>query len=261
MKNNDFLPVQGWMYKMQLTDKQRAIYAHIWSYSRDGRNVCRSTAKELAEWADCQERNAKYIIRKLEDRGLIRHKVIRTVKKTWTEFWAVLPENAITPDRGSKEKIEWAGRAKVCPTERAAECPTERATDCPTNTVSIYSRNKRNKTGCCNKRASARRTTTTTGFLFDEEILNIPHSERFFLDAWEKLLREPQWQGKTPGQLQQQLDIFAPCDPEVCCYSIELAIRRGWNFIEDPTKIMCEDMDKFYAFADQLHAREEEGRK
>lgn len=91
--------------------------------------------------------------------------------------------------------------------------------------------------------------------------MNIPHSERFFLDAWEKLLREPQWQGKTPGQLQQQLDIFAPCDPEVCCYSIELAIRRGWNFIEDPTKIMCEDMDKFYAFADQLHAREEEGRK
>lgn len=273
MKDNDFLPIQGWMYKMQLTDKQRAIYAHIWSYSRDGRNVCRSTAKELAEWADCQERNAKYIIRQLEDRGLIRHKVIRTVKKTWTEFWAVLPENAITPDRGSKEKIEWAGRAKVCPTERAAECPTERATDCPTNTVSIYSRNKRNKTGGGKNNARSRaKKTTTTGFLFENDesglapgnptILALPFAEPYFVDAWQKLVRQPKWSGKSPEALQLTLDAFAETgDPVLSAFCCIKAIENDWPKITDPSKIGLDDQEQLESFADKCTgiARKEGG--
>lgn len=254
----DLLILHDWMLGLGLTESEERVYALIYGYTHDGQNRYRATAGSIAEWLHCSERTAQRIVRGLEDKGLLAHEIISwsngRIGGVMTEFWTIDPTEAAAP--AGKEKITWKRRGVATRMSRGGN---------DTDVVTPYKGTTRNKynSGCGgkNKRASARRTTTTTGFLFDEEILNIPHSERFFLDAWEKLLREPKWQGKTPGQLQQQLDIFAPCDPEVCCYSIELAIRRGWDFIEDPTKIMCEDMDKFYTFADQLHAREEEGRK
>lgn len=260
MRNEDYIVIQGWMYQIPLTARQRVIYAIIWGFSRDGRSVFRGTANNLAEWAGCQRRQAMNIIRQLEDLGLVDHRVVSIPKKgrrpggCMSEFWAILPEDATRPEM--KDRIDWAGRGKVVQSVSKIAQPGS-ATDCTTPIRST--RNKYISGGCGkNTTRSRAKTTTTTGFLFSEDILQIPYEADYFLEAWKRLLREPQWQGKTPGQLQQQLDRFRDCgDVEACCYSIDVAIRRGWDFIDNPTQIACDDDDKFHAFVQAMHDRGE----
>ena len=264
MKAEEYIVIQGWMYQLPLTEKQRVIYALVWGYSRDGRSVCRASAKQLAEWAGCQERNAKYLIRQLEDLGLVDHRIVSVPQKgrrpggRISEFWAVLQEDATRPE--TKDRIDWVGRSKVGQNMSQIARPG-RATDCTTpynSSNSIHA-----LSGCCGKNNARRarsKTTTTTGFLFEEEILSLPFEEDYFREAWQALLREPQWQGKTPGQLEQQLQRFRDCgDVEICCYAIDVAIRRGWDFIDNPTQIGIEDGDKTDAFVMNLRARQEGG--
>lgn len=258
MKAEEYIVIQGWMYAMDLTDKQRLAYAIIWGYSRDGRSVCRTTAKQLAEWLDCKQRNAQYIVRQLEDMGLIGHEVVTVSARrghpagVMTDFWAVLPEQAEKPEK--KARIDWAGRAKV--TQRIAQ--PGYATDCATPLIGT-TRNKYISGGCGKNSARSRaKTTTTTGFLFENEFLNIPFGEDFFLDAWKKLLKQPKWAGKTPEALQIVLDRFALTnDPVLSAFCCIKAIERDWATIADPSKIGLEDQDQLLAYNDTIKARKE----
>ena len=269
MRNEDYIVTQGWMYDIPLTDKQRTIYALIWGYSRDGRSCWRGTAKDLAEWAGCQERNAKYIVRQLEDRGLIAHNVVAwsngVIGGTRSEFWAILPDNAAAPGKGNKGRINWTGKGKGVG-QRIAR--GGRATDCPTpytDSSSIYTSGGGGKN---NARSRAKKTTTTTGFLFENTesgpepgktaIVELPFKEPYFREAWEALLRQPKWIGKSPEALQLTLDAFAAIDdPVVAAFCCRKAIENNWAKITDPAKIALDDNDQLLAFSDALLAREE----
>lgn len=272
MKAEEYLVIQGWMYALDLTDKQRLAYAIIWGYSRDGRSVCRTTAKQLAEWLDCKQRNAQYIVRQLEDMGLIGHEVVTVSARrghpagVMTDFWAVLPEQAEKPEK--KARIDWAGRAKV--TQRVAQ--PGYATDCVTTLIGTT--RKKYISGGCGKnsaRSRAKKTTTTTGFLFENSDtgqqagnplpLTLPFEEVYFREAWEMLLRQPAWAGKSPEALAIQLEEFQECgDPVLATYCIRLAIKKGWSDIKDIQAIFTADMDQVLAFADVCNARREEGK-
>ena len=165
MRPEDYTVIQGWMYSLDLTDKQRIAYAIIWGYSRDGRSVCRTTAKQLAEWLDCSVRHAQRIVNELEDRGLIGHEVVAVSARrghsagVMTDFWAVLPEDAAKPEKTAR--IDWAGRGKV--TTRMSQPGYD------TDVVTPYkgSNNQKHLTGGGEKNARSRaKDTTTTGFLF-----------------------------------------------------------------------------------------------
>ena len=139
MKTTDFIHIGSWMVGLGLTDKQLLLYALIWNTSKSGSGLFKGTASYIAEWLGCTERNVKKIIRQLEDLGLIQHEVIRTVKRTYTIFWAIDPDEAQAPEKGSKAKIDWIGRTPKFPTGRERKFPIEREPQFPTEDVSIYS--------------------------------------------------------------------------------------------------------------------------
>ena len=268
MRNEDYIVIQGWMENLGLTEKELKVYAMIWGFSRDGFSRMRGTARYIAEWARCEVRHAQRIVRALEDKGLINHEVV-----TWsngkkggvlTEFWAVLPEDQAAPAPGTKKKVAWTAKEVggydmdvVRGLRHGGRNPHTSS-----NTIQTLSCG-----GCKNTARSRAKKTTTTGFLFengsgltpgDPTLLSLPFDERYFVEGWERLMREPRWQGKTPGQLELQLERFRDTgDPEVCAYCMDLAIRRGWDFIEDPSGTAAADHDKFMAFCDAIRAREE----
>lgn len=97
------------MLPMKLTDKQRLAYALVWSYSRGQKGYYAGTARDIADWLSCSVRNAQYIIRQLEDLGLLRHRVIQCDKGVRSLFWAIEPEEAQAPGKGEKNDIPWSG--------------------------------------------------------------------------------------------------------------------------------------------------------
>lgn len=133
------------MLGLGLTDKQLLLYALIWNTSKNGSGLFKGTAPYIAEWLGCTDRNVKKIVRQLEDRGLIAHEVIRTVKKTYTIFWAIDPDKAKAPEKGNKAKIDWIGRTPKFPTEKDHKFPTGREPEFPTDKVSIYSQDSNTK--------------------------------------------------------------------------------------------------------------------
>lgn len=132
MRNDDYIVIQGWMIDLELTDKQLRLYAIIRGYSRDGRSRMRATATHLGKWLKCTERNAKKLIRQLEDMGLVAHEVVATAKGRISEFWAIAPESAEAAPSGAKTKIKWAGkRARKSRGDREPEFPTPSGTGVP----------------------------------------------------------------------------------------------------------------------------------
>jgi len=131
--------------------------------------------------------------------------------------------------------------------------------DVPTpKAVSIYSQDRNiHKCGGGNKSARdrAKTTTTTTGFLFendelsgltpgDPQLLRLPWTGKPFVEAWAMLLRQPKWCGKTPEALQITLDTLEmSCDPDEATYVVRLAISKGWDSIKDPAIIITKDFD------------------
>lgn len=268
MRNEDYVVIQGWMANLGLTDKQLKVYALIWGFSRDGFSRMRGSARYIADWAGCATRHAQRIIRTLEDLGLVAHEVV-----TWsngkkggvvTEFWAILPEDQAAPAPGTKEGICWASKERGGYDMEVVRGSRHGGRNPHTGS------NSKDILSCGGGKNTARSRalgTTTTGFLFENEngltpggptLLSLPFEERYFVEGWERLMREPKWQGKTPGQLELQLERFRDTgDPEVCAYCMDLAIRRGWDFIEDPSGTAAADHDKFMAYCDTLRAREE----
>ncbi|MCR5071184.1 MAG: helix-turn-helix domain-containing protein [Bacteroidales bacterium] len=271
MKHEDYIVIQAWMLELGLTDKQLLTYAMIWGYSRDGVSRFRGTARYIAEWIGCTDRHAKRIIRELEDRGLVAHEVTRTMKSTYTSFWAVLPEDAQQLESGSRPKIDWIGRDARVPIGGDISVPIGGDISVPTD-ILVYNTNSRNIKKCGGKNSARRaQTTTTTGFLFDEDDNGLtaetpaqpalPYSEPYFIEAWEALLKQPRWNEKTPEALKLTLDSLASVyDPVIATYCCRLAIQRGWSFIDNPQVIYETDEQKVLAFADQLRAQEEGAR-
>jgi len=263
IRNEDYLPIQGWMRSLDLTDKQLLIYALIWSYSRDGRSCWRGTAKHLAAWAGCKERNAKYIIRQLEDKGFVGHDVV-----TWSngrkggvrsEFWAVTPDKIADPIRGTRTKISWIGREGQ-PIARGGS-----ATDCPTPYKGIKPTNIYPCGGGKNTTRSRAKGTTTTGFLFENngtglaagESLSLPYTEVYFREAWDRLLRQPAWAAKTTDALELELRTLGDvADAIIAAYCCELAVKKGWDTIKDPAKVYADDIEQVEAYGETCHARE-----
>lgn len=272
MKNEDYIVIQGWMYGIPLTATQRVVYAIIWGFSRDGRSVFRGTAKMIAEWAGCTDRNAKYIIRQLEDLGLIDHRVVSIPKKgrraggVMSEFWAILPEDAQHPEK--KDRIEWAGRRKVGKNVSQISLP-QREADFPTPHISTTRNKYISGGGGKNKRVPARNSTTTTGFLFENEgtglapgepqVLRLPFEESFFRETWAALLRQPKWSGKTPEALQIVLDrLAATGDCYIATWCCMKAIEKGWDTIKDPQAIADADWDAMIAWSNVADQKEKE---
>lgn len=269
IRNEDFLPIQGWMRSLNLTDKQLLIYALIWSYSRDGRSCWRGTAKDLGDWAGCKDRNAKYIIRQLEDMGLVGHDVV-----SWTngrkggvrsEFWAVTPDKVADSVKGSRTRINWTGKGKGVG-QRIAR--GGRAKDCPTPlTVSRYSNNS-SCGGKYNARTRAKKTTTT-GFLFENDEsglapgldlaqLSLPYEQTWFVDAVKLLLQQPAWTSKSAAAVQIVLDdLGALNDDMAATYICRLAVRREWDDISNARKIADDDAEKISAYAGEVYAHQE----
>ena len=255
------------MRSLNLTDKQEKLYALIWKVTNSGAGQFTGTAKYVAEWIGCKERQAKKIIRQLEDRGLLAHEVVRTIKKTYTIFWSIDPEDAKIPEKGSKEKIDWIGRTPKCPTDRARKYPTERAPECPTDNISIYSRN-RNKKSSGGERITRSRAkgTTTTGFLFENngsglaagKSISLPYEQGYFREAWERLLRQPAWAAKTADALELELRTLGDVqDAIIAAYCCELAVKKGWDTIKDPAKVYEDDIEQVETFGEICKAREE----
>ena len=158
MRNEDYIVIQGWMLDLELTDKQLRLYAIIWGYSRDGRSRMRATANHIAEWLKCTERNAKKLIRQLEDMGLVAHEVVATAKGRVSEFWAIPPVDASTPPAGAKTKIKWRGKRRgdrelEFPTHSVPEFPTPKGSSNIENTTSTKSNNKNSREDACDSAA------------------------------------------------------------------------------------------------------------
>lgn len=260
MRREDYLPIQAWMRGIGLTDKQLLIYALIYSYSRDGRSCWRGTAKHLAEWADCSVRNAQKIVRQLEDMGLVGHDVV-----AWSngrkggvrsEFWAFLPEHIAQHDpearKASRTRINWAGRGRGL-TNRSSQGGYVPEFVTPYNGIKVF-KDISCGGGKYNARSRAKDTTTTTGFLFENNgaglapgeapKLQLPWKGKPFVEAWEMLLQQPKWREKTPEALQVQLNLLALTeDPDGATHVVRLAISKGWDWIKDPAGTISQDYD------------------
>lgn len=248
MKVTDFIITPDWMLNLQLTDKQEKLYALIWGYSRNGRSRWRGTSRELATWLRCSERHAKRLVHELENLGFISHEVIRTTRKTWTEFWAVLPDEAHGPRQ--RVKIDWRGRDMHVTMGRDTDVTMGRDIHVPTDKVVISSRDrsiKRNGGGKNSAPGRARTTTTTTGFLFEDIELPFQDDEHaeIFNDAWAKLRRQPKWHDKTPDALQIVLERLAATNDSLqaawCCLK---AVEKGWDTIKDPFQMYLDDEEE-----------------
>lgn len=108
----DYVVIQAWQRDLGLPDKLEKLYAMIWNISKDGRSRMRATSGYIAEWCHCSQRHAKRMIYALEDMGLVAHEVVYDRRKgcNVTEFWAIVPEDAEHPEKGSKKKISWTGK-------------------------------------------------------------------------------------------------------------------------------------------------------
>lgn len=270
------LQIHDWMLSLGLTEKQERVYALIYGYSQDGMSRMRGTAASIAEWLHCTQRNAQYILRQLEDRGLIAHEVVVVPKSpkhpggVLTEFWAVDPDEATAPDKGKKGRIPWKGSRRGLRNEM--DFVTHYETDFVTPLISTTRNKYISRGGGKNKRVPARNSTTTTGFLFENEgtgltpgepqVLSLPFEESYFADAWAKLLRQPKWSGKTPEALQIILDRLAvPGDAYIATWCCLKAIEKGWDTIKDPQAIADADWDAIQAWMDVVYQQEKAKKK
>lgn len=259
------LIIYDWMCDLGLTDKQQKLYALIYGYSQDGMSRMTGTAGSIAAWLGCKERNAQYLLRQLEDMGLIRHCVVRTVRKTWTEFWAVLPEDAVRPEKGTKGKIGWADNAKFCVTDYAENCAIGYAKDCVTDKRVISSRDrsiKRSGGGGKNSAPGrAKTTTTTTGFLLDNDgsglaageipCCRLPWEGEALSNAWAMLMKQPAWRRKSPEALAIVCEeIGKYCSYSDAVYLLRLAVKKGWDDIKDPGAIVADDSEHVPQYPD-----------
>lgn len=276
MRNEDFIHIAGWMVPLGLTQRQLMLYALLLNMTKGGISRFHGSAKYLADWIGCKERQTQNIIRQLEERGLLAHEVVfdRTRRCPVSKFWALYPDQ-ISPRNGEdRERISWSGSRKGLrkqTTQRIAY--SDYATDCVNHTGSNNNSRDRSIKNCGGKNSARSRakTTTTTGFLFENSDtgqqagnpspLTLPFEESYFRDAWEMLLRQPAWAGKSPEALAIQLEEFQECgDPVLATYCIRLAIKKGWSDIKDIQAIFTADMDQVLAFADVCNARREEGK-
>lgn len=256
MRNEDYIVIQGWMRGLGLTDKQLLVYAMIWGFSRDGRSRMRGSAKYIAAAAGCSPRHAKRIVYELENLGYIQHEVVATRRGLVSEFWASLPAEATAPEKGSRSKISWVGKGRGCPYPVGTRMSLpggdmDVPTPIPLSSHSKNSNYKKNTGGGKNSAPGRAKTTTTTGFLFED--IELPfRGEKFvevFDDAWAKLRRQPKWAGKTPEALQIVLERLAytndPLQAAWCCLK---AVEKGWDTIKDPFQMYTDDADEADAF-------------
>ena len=264
------LVTHDWMLDLELSDKEEKLLALIYGYSQDGSSRMRATAESIAKWLRCSTRHAQRLTLKLERMGLIAHEVVydRRHGCNVTEFWVRLGD-----EKPEKSKINWSGKGRpVYDPYVVNQYDTNVVNDYDPyvvnhNRVSRYSSNSNNKNcGGNNSARSRAKTTTTTGDLFknDDNGLTpeLPYKESYFVEAWAVLLRQPSWQNKTPDALRLVLDdLAAVADPVIATYCCELAVKRGWDSINDPQQIYEKDEAKVLEFADKLRTRQEEGEK
>ena len=262
MKVTDFIITPDWMLDLQLTDKQEKLYALIWGYSRNGRSRWRGTSRELATWLRCSERHAKRLIHELEDLGFISHEVIRTTRKTWTEFWAILPDDAQRPRR--KVKIDWQGRDIHVTMGSDTGVPMDGDIHVPTDKIVISSRDrsiKRSGGGKNSAPGRAKTTTTTTGFLFDNDgsglaageipSCRLPWEGEALSKAWAMLMKQPAWRRKSPEALAIVCEeIGKYCSYSDAVYLLRLAVKKGWDDIKDPGAIVADDSEHVPQYPD-----------
>lgn len=258
------LQLHDWMLALGLTEKEERVYALIYGYSQDGMSRMRGTAASIAEWLHCSEITAKRIIWSLEKKGLILHEVISwsngEVGGNMTEFWSIDPEEAVTP--GKRDKIAWKRRGVGSRMNRGG-----RFTDEPTPIIST-TRNKYISScgGKNNARTRAKKTTTTTGFLFENDEsglapgldlaqLSLPYEQTWFVNAVKLLLQQPAWTSKSAAAVQIVLDdLGALNDDMAATYICRLAVRREWDDISNARKIADDDADKISAYAGEVYA-------
>ncbi len=266
MKDGDYIVKQGWMYNLlpDLTLRERDVYAIIYGFSHDGRSRMRATARYLGDWVGCGERQAKNIIRRLEDRGLINHEVVITSDGLCSEFWAVDPREAKAPEEGGKEKINWAGnrstvgkriarrgRETGCPTGREAGFMGGREMGFPTlNKVSRYSKvtSSRSSNNISSRSRAKNDDHHDVYDIFEHESglapgdrLPMPFPEESFAKAWARLMSLSAWKTKSDAALQIVLDeLGEKCDLSEAIFCIETAVRKDWSDIK-PGEILSRE--------------------
>jgi hypothetical protein len=88
MRPNDYTSLQGWMYDMGLNLSEIITYAVIYGFSWDGHSCYRGTVEQIGEFCQVKRRQARDILARLEQRGLITRK---EVPGKITEYAVVLP--------------------------------------------------------------------------------------------------------------------------------------------------------------------------
>lgn len=292
MRRDDYIVIKAWMRDLGLTDKQLLLYALVWGYSRDGRSRVRATAKYLGDWLGCSERHAQRLVCELENRGLVEHEVLATKAGLVSEFWAVLPEEAEAPERGTKKGISWTGRKVGRVTTSASYSPGEgydigvrgvtTSASSPIKDIpgiNIIQEKKYKKTAAADGRAQGRARTRAAQqhqqqdfSLFSEENipespaaapLKLPFTEDAFRDIWELLLTEKTWARKSRAALQLTLDELAQaCDLSGAIWCVKAAILNGWDTIKDPAGMVERDFDRIPQYptdAETLAALERRG--
>ncbi|MBR6279719.1 MAG: helix-turn-helix domain-containing protein [Bacteroidales bacterium] len=267
MRNEDYIVIQGWMRSLGLTDKQLLVYAMIWGFSRDGRSRMRGSAKYIAAAAGCSPRHAQRIIYELENLGYIRHEVAATRRGLVSEFWAVAPADIADQGRGSKDRIIWEGvrrgrRNPVTSLMSQHGYDVGVVTPILLSSHSTDSNIKKIRGGGKNSAPGrAKTTTTTTGFLFDNDgsglaageipSCRLPWEGEALSKAWAMLMKQPAWRRKSPEALAIVCEeIGKYCSYSDAVYLLRLAVKKGWDDIKDPGAIVADDSEHVPQYPD-----------
>ena len=78
VKDENFITIQGWMTKLNISGNELITYAIIYGFSQDEHSVFCGSASYIAKWLGIYKRNVLEIIQRLEEKGLIE-KIEKTV--------------------------------------------------------------------------------------------------------------------------------------------------------------------------------------
>ena len=78
VKDENFITIQGWMTKLNISGNELITYAIIYGFSQDEHSVFCGSASYIAKWLGIDKRNVLEILKRLVEKGLIE-KIEKTV--------------------------------------------------------------------------------------------------------------------------------------------------------------------------------------
>lgn len=90
VKNENFITIQGWMTKLNISGNELITYAIIYGFSQDEHSVFCGSASYIAKWIGIDKRNVLEILKRLAEKGLIE-KIEKTVNNVKLCDYRIIP--------------------------------------------------------------------------------------------------------------------------------------------------------------------------